>query len=366
MSENKILIINFGSTSSKLSVYCNLNEMFSKSISHSREEIDSFEKVADQMKFREQHVRIFLEENGLSISDLSAIIGRCSAFTNLYGAFEMNTLLESRIMDKTHVRHASMLSCPVAYRLGRESGIPAIFYSFNKNELEPECRITGFPEIERTFLGHPENWDAVAEKTACAMKQDLKSVNIIVAHMGGGVSLCLYKNGVRADIIADNELHFSPERTGGTMIRDLADLIYSNKYTQKEMHRMMMGTGGMYAHLGTSDGRVAEALIQQGDKKAETVYKAMALQISKSIGALAATAEGKIDAIALSGGLSHSEMFTGEIRRRVGFIAPIHIFPGEFEMEAYAMAMDRIFAGKEALQEYTEEIDRYSKTVEDL
>ena len=221
------------------------------------------------------------------------------------------------------------------------------------DELEPFARLSGMPELPRTSIIHALSVRSTARKTAEAMGKELEEVNVIVAHMGGGISICPVKAGKMVDVNnANEEGPFSAERSGSLPVGDVVKLCYSGKYTLDEMSAKVLKKGGFVSYLNTNDGRDVEKMIESGNGKALEVTKAMAYQIAKEIGAMAVVLEGKVDAIAFTGGLANWKRLVDEISSRCSFIAPIHMFPGENEMEALAIGALRVLAGLEEAKEY--------------
>ncbi len=365
MMTKRILVINFGSTSSKLSIYEDGKSKYYENVQHDKEKLKDAGKVINQLSLREKSVYEFLKKNNIDVATLTCIVTRCSCFTNLYGAYEVSDLMIDRIMDRMDIRHAGTLSCLVGYTIGHEFGIPVYIYSFNKDEMKPECKLTGIKGIERPAAGHAESWFAAAEKAAASCSSELKDMNMIVAHMGGGISSCLFSKGAVIDCIGDSESHFSPERAGGINSRTLVKMLESHDFELSDINNLIMGSGGLYSHLGTADLRTVEGRIIEGDTYAKTVYEAMSLQVSKSIAMLAVTVDMDIDRIVLTGGLANSDSFVKTITKRVEKIAPVMAFPGDYEMDAFAMAMTRVLEGKEKAVYYDQETDKYSVSIED-
>jgi len=249
--------------------------------------------------------------------------------------------------------HVSNVAAGIAYEIAGELGIPAYIYDgISVDEFEDIARISGMPAIERHSLVHTLNMRAVAIKTAAAIGRHYADLNLIVAHLGGGITISVHRQGKMIDIVSDDEGPFSPERAGRVPCQQLVDLCFSGQYDHRTVVRMMRGNGGLVAYLGTTDAIEVEKRIAGGDQKAELVYQAMAYQVAKGIGELATVVNGKVDAIILTGGLAHSKMLTGWIAARVEFIAPVRIVPGENELEALAHGVYRVMAGEEAAHEF--------------
>jgi butyrate kinase len=351
-----ILCINFGSTSTKLALYDNSTLYASKSIDHSKESLKQFNTINEQLPLRQACVEDFLAEQKISVDMLSAISARAGVTPPVdFGAYVINECMVDRLMNKPVAEHAMNLCAVVAYRLALGHDIPVITYdSCTTDQMEPVYKLSGIPEITRSHMSHVENIRAVAFKAADTLERSYPELNLIVAHMGGGISATAHRKGRIIDSMDSNDGAFSPERSGILPSRPLAKLIYSGKFTESEMLARLEGNGGMTAYLGTSDGREVEKRIAAGDTYAKLVYEAMAVQVSKEIGQLATDLCGEVDAIVLTGGLAHSSMFTEWIQERVSFIAPLMLYPGEYEMESLALGALRVLNGSETAKIYSE------------
>jgi butyrate kinase len=251
--------------------------------------------------------------------------------------------------------HASNLGGIIANEIASQLGIPAFIVDpVVVDEMEEIARFSGIPEIERICIWHALNQKAVARRAATDMGKKYEELNLIIAHLGGGISVGVHKNARIIDVnnALNGEGPFSPERTGSLPVSGLVKLCYSGKYTIEEINKMIAGKGGLVAYLGTNDGREVVKMIEAGDKNAELVYKAMAYQVAKEIGACATVLEGKVDAICLTGGLAYDKLLTGWIKERVKFIGDVRIYPGEDEMIALAEGGLRVLRKEETVKEY--------------
>lgn len=356
----KILVINFGSTSSKLAVYEDEKQTASKSINYTREQLTGFEKMTDQLPLRRQGVLDWLAELKLRVTDFDAISVRGGVTQPLEpGAYEINQEMADRLAEAPLLDHPSNMTPMVAWEFTQEYGVPSYIYDPIFDQMTPLAKITGVPEIRRTHMGHIENMRAVSFKMAAELGKKVSDCNFIIAHLGGGITMCCEEKGRFIDFNDSSNSPYSPERAGMVPARQFAKLIYSGKYTEGEITKMITGKGGVYAHLGTADCREVEQRIADGDEKARIVYEGMAYQTAKCIGAFAAVLCGKIDAIILTGGISHSELFVGWIRERVEFLAPVKVYPGEFEMESLGLGVLRVLRGEEKAAVYHD--DRFEK-----
>ena len=357
----KLLIINPGSTSTKLAVYQDEEKLFQTSITHSAEEIAKHPRVVDQEEMRTKLITDFLYENGLEPKDFDSVMARGGLVTGLKaGGYLVNEDLVSALKDDRYSSpHASNLGGIIAWNLARiAGGIPAYIYdAVTGVELPEVATITGIPEIVRNGNCHVLNSHANAIKYAESIGKKYEDLNLIVAHLGGGISISVHNHGIICDVLGDDEYHFSPERSGSVPLLKFLDLCYSGVYSKDDMKKKVRGKGGMVAHLGTSDCREIEAMIAGGDQHAKLIYEAEALQIAKSIGLLSVTQKGNTDAIILTGGAAYSNILTSNIIEYVKFIAPCKVLPGEQEMEALALGCLRLLDGQEKANIYTLPLD---------
>lgn len=352
----KILAINPGSTSTKIALYENEQEILVKTLDHPAEEMDKFEKVVDQFQMRKDVVLLFLKDNGFDVNKLDAVVGRGGMLPPVKsGAYKVNELMVDRLKNRPVVEHASNLGALIAHEIASSIGKEAYIYdSVKVDELIPEARISGMPALPRTSTSHVLNSRAMAIKAAKNMGKNYTEMNFVVAHMGGGVSLSVFEKGRLSDIISDDEGPFSPERSGRVNLRPFMDMCFSGKYDKKTVRKMISGNGGLKGYLGTTDAREVEKMIHEGNDEANLVYRAMAYQIAKGIGELATVLKGNVDAIILTGGIAYSKMMTDMIKERVEFIAPVEIMAGENEMESLALGTLRVLRNEEQAKEYTE------------
>jgi butyrate kinase len=352
----KILAINPGSTSTKIALYENEQEIVVKTLDHPAEEVERFEKVVYQFQMRKEVVLTFLKDNGFDVNKLDAVVGRGGMLPPVKsGAYRVNDLMVDRLKNRPLVEHASNLGALIAHEIASSIGKEAYIYdSVKVDELTPEARISGMPALPRTSTSHVLNSRAMAIKTAKKMGKNYTEMNFVVAHMGGGVSLSVYEKGRLTDIISDDEGPFSPERSGRVNLRPFMDMCFSGKYDKKTVGKMISGNGGLKGYLGTTDAREVEKMICEGNDEASLVYRAMAYQISKGIGELSTVLKGKVDAIVLTGGIAYSKLMTDMIKERVEFIAPVEIMAGENEMESLSLGTLRVLRNEEQAREYTE------------
>ncbi|KUO74113.1 MAG: butyrate kinase [Clostridia bacterium BRH_c25] len=354
--EYKILVINPGSTSTKIALYEDEKEVFTKTLNHSAEEVEKYNKVQEQFEMRKDIVFSFLKENGYNVNELSAVAGRGGMLPAVKsGAYKVNDKMVDRLKNNPVVEHASNLGALIAYEIANAIGVPAYIYdSVRVDELNDIARISGMPDIPRTSTSHALNSRAMAIKAAEKYGKKYSDMNFIVAHLGGGISLSIHEKGRMVDIIADDEGPFSPERAGRVPCKNLIDLCYSGKFDKKAIYKKLRGNGGLKAYINTADAREVEKMIQNGNEEARLVYEAMAYQVAKGIGEFATVVDGNVDAVIITGGIAYSNILTSWIKKRVEFIAPVEIMPGENEMESLALGILRVLKGKEAAMEYVE------------
>ncbi|MBQ9536070.1 MAG: butyrate kinase [Clostridia bacterium] len=365
MSEaKKILVINMGSTSSKLAYFEDSKKVYEKSYEHPASELTALETVEAKCDYRRPLVEDFIKENGIDMTKLDAIAARgCGDASKNYrtGAYKINAEVAEGC--KRTMGHQGLLtSTVIGQELSEKYGVPAYLYDVVPvNEFPEIAKYTGLPFIKRDGGSHTLNTRARAIEVAKDLGMDYKDGNFIVAHMGGGISINVHDHGRMVDATVGGEGSFSPDRAGAIPSNALRALCYSGKYTSKELSRMMGGHGGLIAYLGTNNCKEIEERISAGDAHAEEVYHAMAYQISKVIGSLAVPVKGKVDAIILTGGIAYSKLFTGWIKDYVGFIGPVVIKPGAIEVEALAGGVLRVLNGEEQVNSY-EEVLKTKKT----
>ena len=350
-----ILVVNPGSTSTKVAVYRNAEPVHLKEYRHTREELAPYSSVLDQLEWREGFVLQTLLESGFSLEDFDAIAARGGRLKSVpSGTYRVNELMLEHARMGLQGEHASSLACLIAARLAEPFGIPAyVVDPVTVDELSDIARISGLKEIPRTSLSHALNMKAMARKAAAGLGVNYQDARLIVAHMGGGGSISAHVRGFMIDLYnSDKEGPFTSERAGGIPTLELVQLCFSGKYTQEMIVKKLVGGGGLVSYLGTTDAIVLEQRIKAGDEEAHLVFEAMAYQFAKYIGALATVLEGNVDAIVLTGGMAHSEMMVEWISKRVSFIAPILVCPGESEMDALALGVLRVLTGEEEPRVY--------------
>jgi butyrate kinase len=350
-----ILAINVGSTSTKVAFYRDSERLVQESIPYSAAELSRYEGLGDQLSLREEGLRKFIEKNAIDMSKVDLVISRGGlGCPGPAGAFSINEAMCDDLLQGRYGKHPSALGPAMALGLARKYRMPAVVIDPpSTDEFQPLARLSGLPEIERKSALHALNQKAAARKAAGQLSKRYEDVNFVVAHLGGGITIGAHCKGLVIDCTHGlNEGPFTPERAGGLPTQDLLELAQSGRVSPKDLSKRLVGQGGLAAYLGTTNAVEVEAAVKKGDAKAELIYRAMAYQIAKDIGAMAAVLAGEVDGVVLTGGLAHSEMLTGWVRQRTAFIAPVFIFPGEDEMEAMAAGALRILRGEETPREY--------------
>ncbi len=352
----RLLIINPGSTSTKIAVFDNEDIFCEETLRHSTEKICKFDKIYDQYEFRKNLILDTLTKNNISMGSLDGIVGRGGLLKPIEGgSYEVNEIMLKDLKSGLLGEHASNLGGIIAYEIGRELGKRAFIVDpVVVDEMEDIARISGLKEIERKSIFHALNQKAVARKYAKSLNKDYKDLNLIVAHIGGGVSVGAHKKGRVIDVAnaLDGEGPFSPERAGSLPVGDMVKLCFSGQYSHEEVKKMLKGNGGLVSYLKTNDGIEVSKRIENGDKYAELIYRAMAYQISKEIGASAAVLKGRVDAILITGGIAYDSQFVSWIEDSVGFIARVFSYPGEDELQALAEGGLRVLRGEEEAKLY--------------
>lgn len=341
MAKRLILAINPGSTSTKFALFDEEILVFEKTLRHSTEEISSFARITDQFNFRKNLIIKELVERKTDFTKIAAVVGRGGLVKPIEsGVYSVNESMKMDLRNSIMGEHASNLGALIADDI--ISSLPGarafIVDPVVVDELQPEARLSGHPEISRISIFHALNQKAVARLYAASVSKSYEELNLIIAHMGGGISVGAHRKGKVVDVnnAFGGDGPFSPERAGGLPSNQLADLCFSGKYSHSEVKSMLIGKGGMVAYLGTNDFREICAMAEKGDSKAELVRNAAAYQISKEIGAMAAVLQGDVDAILLTGGMAYQDSNISYIRSMVSFIADVVIYPGEDEMKALA------------------------------
>ncbi|MEA2021745.1 MAG: butyrate kinase [Candidatus Caldatribacteriota bacterium] len=355
MKEN-ILVINPGSTSTKIAIFSQEGkEIFKETISHSTEEISQFKSLLEQGPVRKKIILDVLKKKNININSLKAIVGRGGVLKPLKaGTYKVNDKLIFDLKNAP-IEHASNLGGIIAHEISEKIDVPAyIADPVSVDEFADIARISGIKGIERQSLLHTLNIRANAFRYAKEKGKKLEELNLIVAHLGGGISIAPIKKGKIVDVNNANDGGpFSPERTGTLPNKALIHLCYSGKYSEKELYKFITHKGGLVSHLGTNDLREVIKMIEKEDNYARLIFEAMCYQISKEIGAMATVLKGEINAVILTGGIAHSTTLANKIKDRIDWIAPVMVYPGEEEMKALAQAVIRVIDGVEKIKTYS-------------
>jgi butyrate kinase len=353
----KQLIINPGSTSTKIAVYTDESMIFEKTIRHTNEELQPFKKVVDQFQFRKEMIISSLNENNISLNELDAVVGRGGLLKPIEGGtYSVNDKLVEDLKTNIKGEHASNLGALLARSIADEVNIPSFIVDpVVVDEMEDVARISGHPEFERICIWHALNQKAVARRAAQEkFGKRYEEVNFVVVHLGGGISIGAHKKGKVIDVnnALNGEGPFSPERSGSLPAAQLVKMCFSGKYTEAEINKIIAGKGGICAYLGTNSAKEVSDRAKAGDKKAKLIYSAMAYQVAKAIGEYAVVLNGDVDAILITGGIAYDKDFVKMIEDKVKFIAKVIVSPGEDELLALAQGGLRVLKGVEEAKTY--------------
>ncbi len=353
----RILAINPGSTSTKFAVYFDGECVFKKTISHSFEELLAYKTIIDQFDFRKGLILDSLVEEGIEVDSIKFIIGRGGlTFPIESGVYRVNNLMLKHVQEGVLGQHASNLGPMLADYIALQIPNARAFIAdpVVTDEMEDVARVSGNKLFERRSIFHALNQKATARIHAKKMGVKYNELQLIVAHLGGGISVGAHKNGRVIDVNngLNGEGAFSPERSGTLPAGQLVELCFSGRYSKSEVQRMILGEGGFVSYLGTNNAREVEKRADSGDKQAQFIQEALFYQVAKQIGEMAVVLEGKTDAILLTGGLAFNKKLEMYIRKKTGFIAPVYSYPGEDELEALAINALRIANGEVKVKEY--------------
>ena len=365
--KGRILVINTGSTSTKIGFYDAGDKLFEQNLTHSAEEVARYESVMDQTGMRRDAILNFLNEKGIALNSIDIVMARGGLITPIRtGVYNVNQEMRDALMAGKEGVHACNLSALLAddiAALVNEASGNSLCRAFiadppMADEMLPEVKVGGIPEFPRRTLFHALNSRAMVRRYARSVGKTNKEVTVIVAHMGGGSSVSLHRNGLVIDVndSLGGDGPISPERAGSVPGFQLVDMCFSGEYTKDQIKKKLVGRGGAVAYFGTNDFRELVAKAQAGDKECETFIKGYCISFAKYIGAVATVVCGKVDAIVLTGGIAYSEYIASDIKDRVSFIAPVHIYPGENELESLAENGYGILAGEFEIKEYCSKV----------
>ncbi|MST51958.1 butyrate kinase [Clostridiales Family XIII bacterium WCA-MUC-591-APC-3H] len=350
-----ILVINPGSTSTKITIYTKQNTeiLYENNIVHDEQKILEFPTVASQKNYRKGIILDELNDKGYDLKNLTAVVGRGGMLFGLKGGgYKINDKMYNEMASSKLPQHASSLGALLAYSIAQPLGIPSFIYDSTMGcDLLDIAKVTGISEIEKYGATHLLNSRAQAIKYAKSKGKDYKEMNFINCHMGGGITANAMKGGKVIDTAAYDDGPMAPERSGGVPLLLFKQLCFDGKHTEEDMEKLIAGKGGLYSYLGTKDAREVEKMIEEGDSYAAMVYEAMGFQVAKAIAGLSCALEGKVDVIILTGGVAYSKWLTEKIKKYCGHIAPIEVMPGESEMEALAAGTLRMLTGEEEIKE---------------
>lgn len=354
----KILVLNTGSTSTKIALFDTGNFTFIHSINHTPADLAPFSKIYEQAPYRKKLICEFLETHQIDLTDIDAVVGRGGNMKPVAGGtYLVDKFMLEDLIAGVMGQHPSNLGGILADSFASDYGVQAyIVDPVVVDEFDEIARISGIPQVIRKSKDHPLNQKANARRAADELGGSYSDFNFIVAHMGGGISVGAHRHGKIIDVndSLDGEGPFSPNRSGGLPLGDVVDMCFSGEYTEAEMKGKITGKGGLYAYLGTTDCREVGRRIEAGDDYARLILEALAYQVAKQIASLAAVLRGEVDAIVLTGGVAYSDYVVNWIKERVNFIAPVKVYPGEAEMEALVQGVVRVLHGKEDVKIYSE------------
>lgn len=358
MEEYYILAINPGSTSTKIAVFRNTKSTFLKNIKHSTEDLKGFNKIADQFHFRKEVILNELQNTDIDIDSISAVVGRGGLVKPIEsGVYEVNEAMKKDLKNSPLGEHASNLGGLIASDIAESLPNARAFIAdpVVVDEMQEVARIAGHPKFKRHSIFHALNQKAIARSHAHSIDKKYEDLNLIVVHLGGGVSVGAHKNGKVIDVnnALDGDGPFSPERSGSLPVGQLAKLCYSGDVSYDEIKKIITGKGGLVAYLGTNDAYEVEMMVRNGDEKAKLIQDALAYQVAKEIGSMATVLKGKVDGILLTGGMAHNPLLVDYVRNMVEFIAPLSVYPGEDEMQALAMNGLRVLKGETQPKAYS-------------
>ncbi len=353
--EHHLLVINVGSTSTKVGWFSGRDHAILETVRYSSEDLASYKSIKEQLPRREEDILEFLKRNGIGLEGIDMIVSRGGLGKPApAGAYMIDERMRTDLLEGKYGMHPSALGPAMALDIAKKYGIPAIVIDPpSTDEFHPLARISGLPEIERKSAFHALNQKIAARRLAREMGKNYDELNLVVAHLGGGITIGAHQKGRVIDCTHGlSEGPFTPERAGSLPTIDLLNLAFSGKFGKKEIQSRLVGQGGLMAYLSTTDGQKIGSMINAGDERAKLIYEAMAYQIAKDIGAMSVVLKGAIDGIILTGGLAHSEMLTDWIKEWVLFLAPVFVYPGEDELSALAEGGLRVLRDEEKVISY--------------
>lgn len=357
MDSNYILVINPGATSTKIAVYQDNRSVFLKTIRHECDELEAFSTTSDQLDYRRKLVLTEVETNHIPFERVGVIIARGGLINPIEsGVYDVNKAMIADLEKGVMGDHASNLGGLIAHSLlqkfphaGAYIADPVVV-----DEMQEVARISGHPEFRRKSIFHALNQKSVARTYAHSRGVEYEDLNLVIAHLGSGISVGAHQKGRVIDVnnALDGEGPFAPERSGTLPAGALARYCLEKDVSWSKVKKMLTGEGGLYAYVGHKDAQLLEKEAREGNSEAMLLQNAMAYQISKEIGAMSTVLGGEVDAILITGGMAHNPDLTGQVKKRVDFIAPVLIFPGEDEMRALAHNGSLLLTGKISARKY--------------
>jgi len=359
-SAERVLVLNPGSTSTKVAVFEGDDCVYEDVVEHTELELGRFERVWDQYEYRKEAILEFLSDNGVALGSLSAVVGRGGLFKpTVSGTYRVNDEMIADARAEVRGPHVANLGAVLAFGVAWDYGIQAFIVDPPcVDEMDSVARYSGTPDIERTSLVHALNVKAAARAAAKELGKGVCDVNLVVAHLGGGITVAALRNGRMVDVTNGlSEGPFTPDRAGALPTVELMKMCFSGDHDEADIMRKLVGGGGLTAYLGTNNAVEALERSERGDEKAGAVLEAMIYQIAKEIGAMAVVLGDELDAVVLTGGIAKSEALVGRIADRVRFLAPVVVLPGEDELRALAQGCLRVLRGEEEAKTYPETVD---------
>jgi butyrate kinase len=356
--EYHLLVLNVGSTSTKVACFKGREPVALESIRYSNDDLAPYSSLSAQLPLREGDVFNFLKKNGVNLKEIDLVVSRGGLGKPApAGAYAIDDAMCQELLAGKYGKHPSALGPAIALDISRKHDIPAIVIDPpSTDEFHPLARISGLPEIERKSAFHALNQKIAARSFAAEIEKKYEDLNLVIAHLGGGITIGAHHKGRVIDCTHGlGEGPLTPERAGALPTTDLLDLAFSGKFDKKQLQNRLVGSGGLSAYLGTNDVQKIEDKIRAGDEKATLIFEAMAYQIAKDIGAMSVVLRGQIDGVIITGGIAHSEMLTGWIKEWVQFLGPVFVYPGEDEMSALAEGGLRVLQKEEKMKRYPQE-----------
>ncbi len=352
-----ILTINPGSTSTKIGLFEDKKLIFSKNLKHSVEDLEKYDSIISQYQFRKNLILKVLKDENVELKNISAVVARGGLLKPIQsGVYEVNSKMIEDLRSCKYGEHASNLGGIIAKEVADDiKEIKAyIADPVVVDEMEPIAKLSGHPEFQRTSIFHALNQKATAKKHAEKFSKKYSELNLIVAHLGGGISVGAHKKGRVIDVnqALNGDGPYSPERSGTLPVFDLVKMCFSGKYTIEQVKQLIVGKGGFAAYLGTNDASEVERLALEGNKEADLYHSGMAYQVAKEIGAMGAVLDGEVDFILLTGGIAYNQYFVEKVEKKVKYLAPVYVYPGEDELLALAENGLRVLRDEEKVKIY--------------